>query len=198
MDRLGNRSVSDRLVQLDMTARQQGAEDLARSTEIPGVATSWRTRWAQWAPATPHRVIREAPVWAVALASEMIVSAGWHVQRRDLASGQAIGRPIKGPEDGINSIRISQGVIVGGSPHSGQVWQWDLATGEPVGQPILAHPGFSIEALAASGNVIVSASNDRTVRVWDRFTGQPLTAPLTGHTPGFWRRDPRQCCRFCR
>jgi WD40 repeat protein len=182
VDRLSDRSVADRLGQLEMIARQQGAEDLARSTEISGVARSWRTCWAQWALAIPHRVIRGAPVWAVALASEVIVSAGWHIQRRDLASGQAIGRPINGPEDGINSLRISQGVIVGGSPYSGQVWQWDLATGEPVGQPILAHPGFSIEALAASGNVIVSASNDGTVRVWDRLTGQPLTAPLTGHT----------------
>ena len=110
------------------------------------------------------------------------------VQRWDILTGEAVGRPMLGHtgRGGVHCVAISRDgtlIVTGGSDK--MVRRWDGLTGEVIGEPMVGHSG-SVRAVVISddGKLIVSGANDTTVRRWNAKTGQPIGKPMEGHSHG--------------
>jgi WD40 repeat protein len=117
----------------------------------------------------------------------------------DAATSKAIGEPLRGHEDKVNSVRSAR-TAPASSPRLGTTPRiWDAATGKPIGEPLKGHLStvssavFSADGtrivtasvlsagFSPDGKRIVTASADKTTRVWDAATGKPIGEPLAGH-----------------
>ena len=104
----------------------------------------------------------------------------------DADTGLALGQPLTGHSDSVESVAFSPDGkrIVSGSDDT-TLRLWNANTGQPVGKPLDGHSNwvFSV-AVSPDGKRIVSGSNDTTLRLWDAETGQPVGQPLAGHSAG--------------
>ncbi|EJD39020.1 WD40 repeat-like protein, partial [Auricularia subglabra TFB-10046 SS5] len=106
------------------------------------------------------------------------------IRRWDALSGAAIGGPMLGHTDGVESLAYSHGSsrarIVSGSTDN-TIRVWDAGTGESVGTPIEGHQGWVLAvAFSQGGSCIASGSQDKTIRLWNSVSGAQLTT-LVGH-----------------
>jgi len=88
-------------------------------------------------------------------------------------------RILRGHTDNVNSVALSDGIIVSGSEDY-TVRFWNAATSESIGTP--GRHENQVMAVAADSGTAVSGGWDDTVRLWDLKTGKPKSQPLTGHT----------------
>lgn len=102
---------------------------------------------------------------------------------RDAQSGLAIGKPLKGHEDSIESIAFSldgQRIISGSL--DGTLILWDTHSGSVINTFLHGHRnGVSSVAISPDGQRIVSGSWDNTLRLWDTDSGTAIGPPLQGH-----------------
>ncbi len=87
-------------------------------------------------------------------------------------------RTLRGHTNSVNSIAISNGIVVSGSDDY-TVRFWNAATGETVGPP--GKHENKVTAVAASKRLAMSGGWDDQVRFWDLHSGKPVCDPLTGH-----------------
>ncbi len=110
-------------------------------------------------------------------------SNGASMQLWNVATGQPLGPPLRGPSEPITSVAFSpDDAIVASGSGSGpgtSIQLWDIAMEKMHGTP-LTGPIDSITSLAFSpdGRKLASSSMDKTVRVWDVASGNSLV--LTG------------------
>ena len=128
----------------------------------------------------------------------------------DLASGKAIGAPLRGHvhEGPVRAVAMSllrgRPVIVSGSDF-GTVRVWDLASGKAIGKVIgaaLRGHRYSRSAVTSVATaslqgrpVIVSGSEDDTIRLWDLASVKAIGAPLRGHDGRVVRSGERPAWR---
>jgi len=87
----------------------------------------------------------------------------------DAETGNALGAPLLGHTDCVQSVAISPdgSRIVSGS-HDKTIRVWDAETGNALGAPLLGHTDcVRSVAISLDGSRIVSCSIDKTIRVWD-------------------------------
>ena len=116
------------------------------------------------------------------------LSGANNVQRWDVLTGEAIGRPILDTSCWVDGLAISRDgtlIVTGGS--SSFVERWDGSTGAAIGEPLFGHVGcIYATAISDDGKLIVTSSADGTVRRWDAQTGEPIGEPMEGSG---WRID---------
>ena len=149
-DRMRDQPPETRLSYLQMIARQQADDELAKGWGDERLRRRWSVPWARWLPVTTHRMIlAHTPVSSVALATlegrPVIVAVGddTTLYAWDLASGAPLSQPqfrnfteeyvprllrehaIVGTIDG-RPVVVSQGSL-------GELAIWDLASGQQRG-----------------------------------------------------------------
>ncbi|KAH7326799.1 hypothetical protein B0J17DRAFT_620448 [Rhizoctonia solani] len=115
-----------------------------------------------------------------------IVSGAWDNTLRiwDARTGHAIGRPLQGHANWINSVAFSpDGAYIASGSSDTTVRLWDARTGKMSSNPLRGHTD-SVRSVVFSPNgmLIVSGSADATIRVWDVETKRLISSPLVGHT----------------
>jgi hypothetical protein len=110
----------------------------------------------------------------------------------DALTGQALGKPLLGHEDGVSSVCYSpDGRILAGGSNDSIVLLWDASTGKPRGKISLPprRSEFCIEFgdesvtcvdISSNGTVAIG-STDNVIHLWDASTGEFLCEPLGGH-----------------
>jgi WD40 repeat protein len=187
--------VEEAAAYLELTARQQHADDLADGIQGLGFAQPWSARWAVWQPAPAHHILgrHSGEINGVAVAEldgrPVVVSGGADgtVRVWELATGEPI-RAFTGHTDAVRAVAVAEfdgrPVVVSGGA-DGTVQVWELATG----QLVRAFTGGThwvnvVAAAELDGRpVVVSGAADGTVRVWELATGEPIRL-LTGHIGG--------------
>ncbi|CAE6508502.1 unnamed protein product [Rhizoctonia solani] len=118
--------------------------------------------------------------------SAYIISGAWDNSIRvwDARTGHAIGRPLKGHADWINSVAFSpNGAYIASGSSDTTVRLWDARTGRMISSPLRGHAD-SVQSVAfsPSGARVVSGSADATIRIWDVKAKHLIGSPLVGHT----------------
>jgi WD40 repeat protein len=106
----------------------------------------------------------------------------------DIATGQPVGKPIKGHTQHVNSIAVSPkntndgGILATGSDDK-TIHLWDVSTNELLTEPLTGHTDSVLDVtFSPDGWILASTSRDDSIILWDMSTFQPLGRPLTGHT----------------
>lgn len=194
-------SSENRLSYLEFAALQIGDDALAHLWTARPSFRKWKMLWVRAPLMSPHRVIPASRSNCIALGKlgnrPVIVSGELDgtVRRWDLASGGAVGEPLRGHQGWVMSVTLGnlgdRPVIVSGGT-DGFVRVWDLASGMPVGDPLRGqqvggHQDWvTAVALGNLGDrpVIVSGGGDGTVRAWDVFAGAQMAEPSHAHQLG--------------
>ena len=102
----------------------------------------------------------------------------------DLATGAAIGDPIRNPLPGIHVAEAlacteidDRPVAVTAGGRDCTVVVWDLITGAIMGEPLIAHTDWVTTVACTQLHdrpVAVTAGHDRTVRIWDLRAGRQI------------------------
>jgi hypothetical protein len=193
---LGRVPFAERASYLELTARQQGADDLAKQIEKLDLGRRWSVPWARWQAASAHRIIgrHEGEVYAVAVGKldgrPVIVSGGGSeygvVRAWDLERGNLLYEPFYAHYAGgiaceVEAVAVGElkgrPVIVSGGGFPGTVRVWELARGTPLYKPLIVNDyGIGAVALGELDGqpVIVSSGQDNTVLVWDLERGTLL------------------------
>jgi WD40 repeat protein len=101
----------------------------------------------------------------------------------DVKTGQTIGQPMQGHENGVTSVAFSPdgSRIVSGS-YDQTLRLWDARTGQPIGPPIRGHEdSVTSVAFSPDGGRLASGGQDSVMRLWDAKTGRSIGQPLKGH-----------------
>jgi hypothetical protein len=185
-------SLEEKASYLELSAKKQGAYDLAEQIASMPLARRWIPRWASWKYAHTHRVFEghSGTVQSVALGrlrdGEVVVSGGGDGMVRvwEAATGAAL-QVLKGHSGSVQSValgRLRDREMVISSGDDGTVRVWNAANGEVL--QVLEGHTESVRSVAfgklGGREVIVSGSGDETVRVWEAVTGAALQV-LRGH-----------------
>ena len=192
---LRDRPVELAAAYLELTARQQRANDLADRIGRLGLAQPWSTRWAVWQPATPHRIIGRHPYRVAAVAAAeldgrpMVISGGQDGVRVWVCWPRA-HMSLRSPATAMGSGRWRLG-----SWAAARWWSAAARTGCGCGSwPPAAHVAaftghrFGVAGVAIAQldgrPVVVSGGQDGTVRVSELATGTQVGEPLTIYDDG--------------
>jgi WD40 repeat protein len=100
----------------------------------------------------------------------------------DVATGQAIGEPLRGHQGNVWGAAFSPDgkcIVTASADTTARIW--DAATGKPIGEPLRGHEGAVLSAaFSPDGKRILTASHDRTAQLWDVESGQTISEPLEG------------------
>ena len=94
------------------------------------------------------------------------------VQLWDTASGLAVGEPLCGHSNSVNSVAFSpDGTRLASGSHDNTVRLWDTVSGRTAGELLRCHT-YSVNSVAFSpdGTSLASGSYAKTVRLWDGST----------------------------
>lgn len=101
----------------------------------------------------------------------------------DMETGETLGRPLIGHEDGVYSVAFSTDshLVVSCSKYS--IRAWDARTGDPewVRSPPLGQ-AFTAFACSSNDQYIVTGSDSGAIQLWELSTGEAVGAPLIGHS----------------
>jgi WD40 repeat protein len=104
------------------------------------------------------------------------------VQLYDMATGEAIGRPLAHPKVIAGCVLSPDGAVVALSTQDGGVQLFDPRTGRPRGEPLwrdLTVPATRMAFSPDSQSLLVQCKEyDEPVRLWDVATGQPRGQPI--------------------
>ena len=106
------------------------------------------------------------------------------IQLWDVASGTAIGEPLKKHSGRVSSVAFSPNgtCIVSGSIDR-TIQLWDATSGTAIGKPLQGHSEKVLSvAFSPDGSRIVSGSADTTIRLWDAASGIAIGSLPQGHS----------------
>lgn len=166
---------------LEMTARQNGVEQLANKTSELPLSRAWKASWAHWLPSGTHRQIPTgSAVLSLALVraheSLQIVVGGQdgHVRTWDFLRGSFLGEAFAGGSFLVNRIAVCQlqgsPLVVAGCT-DGTVHLWNLIESKSM-EPIFRFSQPSPVTAVAAGEVgghflVVAGTENGTLNVWD-------------------------------
>ena len=180
--------------QLQLTARQRGANALAdRIIELP-YEMPWTVPWAQWSREARHLVLgrHTGAVNAVVVGDldgrPVAVTGGEDTTVRvwDLRTGRQHGDPLErvGSVEAVAFANLDGRPVAVAGGYDDSVLVWDLRNDRQHGDPLEGHDG-AVNAVAVGdldGRLVaVTGGEDATVRVWDLRTGRQHGDPLMGH-----------------
>lgn len=113
-------SGANHLALLELVALENGADDLARSTDLAGVARGlWKARWTQCEAVTSHLVLygHMGVVLSVAIHENVVASGSLDgtVRLWDRKTGEQIAMPFCGEPWGVTDVAIDGNLVVFGS-----------------------------------------------------------------------------------
>jgi WD40 repeat protein len=132
------------------------------------------------------------PTYAVfSLDGQHIISA-WITKNQnvdliiwDTQTGQAVGKPIVGHTDMINSISVSPvGSRFASGSADGTIRVWDAHTQQQIVPAMKADSIVSSVSFTHNGKLIVSGTWRGTVQTWDAHSGVAVGFPMSGHGEG--------------
>jgi WD40 repeat protein len=104
----------------------------------------------------------------------------------DVATGKAIGDPLRGHEDGVSSVAFSPDGKTLASGAGKTIRLWDVATSTVNGDLLRGHVQWVVSvAFSPDGKTLASGSMDKTIRFWDVATGK-ATGLRRGHEDGVY------------
>ena len=109
----------------------------------------------------------------------------------DAQTGTPIGQPLKGYQDGVESVVFSPNmsrIAVISSDDNQTLHLWDTRSGKPIGGPIThpseMHSGIDVQSATFSPDGLRLASGGNgNVRFWEARTGKPI-GKILEHNPG--------------
>jgi WD40 repeat protein len=188
---LHTKPTAEHAAYLELGARCEGATELVGKIGEWSLNRPWSTRWAQWRPTTPHRLVgrHDDTVNAVAVAEldgrpvAISGSDDWTIGVWDVATGVPIGRRIA--HDGpVNAVAVAEldgrPVAISGSD-DWTIRVWDVATGAPIGDSLIAH---GVPGVRVGGRIIDRDSMGGILRAdKEHINGAPI-GRLLGHDGG--------------
>jgi len=103
----------------------------------------------------------------------------------DAETGDAVGKPLEGHTDSVESVAYSpdgRHIISGSGDNTIRIW--NAETGSAVGKPLEGHiDRVASVAYSPDGRRIISGSGANTIRIWNAETGSAVGKPLEGHIP---------------
>lgn len=195
--RLHDAAIEEKASYLELSARKQGAFDMADQIASLPLARRWVPRWASWVRSHIHRLLEghTDSVSSVALGrlgeSEVVVSGSFDETVRiwDVSTGKEL-QLLEGHTGWVNSValgRVEGRDVVVSASNDRTVRIWDASTGKTIKKLMdrnsYVEPISMVVALGQFGEraVVVSGSLDGRVRVWDACTGE-IFWRLKGHT----------------
>lgn len=164
--RFRDADVAERLSYLELVAREQGAPDLAASTEF-GVPKPWRAPWARFAPQRPHLAIQAyiTEVRLIALNEALVASASYcKVHLWDLRTGRSLLS--LDSEEKVTALAINDQIFAFAT--TAGVETWKLESTEFVAAFEIDH----VEAIAIAGDFLVVARKGGIIERMDWRTGK--------------------------
>ena len=185
-----------RASQLELAARQAGADDLAEQFSHVEPSRPWSTRWALWRPQVEHFVARQHRGWVSALAKAecsgqpVVASAGndKEVCVWNALDGVLAFPPLRGANAPLYALAVSSTpeteVIVAAS-QDGTLHAWTLDEGRlcwPDPLPIAPDSLYALAPLAIGETpAVVAAGADGVLRVIDVRSGKHVIPAIGAH-----------------
>lgn len=96
-----------------------------------------------------------------------------NAQLWDIASGQAIGEPIRHSDVVWAAVFSADGkkIVTGCADRTAR--QWDTASGKPISKPFLHRSAVRSVAISPDGATVFTGASDGSGEFWDAATGQP-------------------------
>jgi WD40 repeat protein len=189
-DRLRELPHGERLAYLELTARQEGDDELAEMWIRDAEDRPWRAPWARCWPVTPHRSIPvlhsvESLSLGIFRGRPIVITGGADraVRAWDLNSGGQLGEPLRGHTAPVTAVAFGtlegRPIVVSGDQ---TVRVWDFASGTRRGTVMRGHR-TSVSRLALGTfegrPAVVSGAINGNVQVWDLTSGRPRGFPYS-------------------
>lgn len=156
----------------------------ARALRLDPASVSARTGIAEALQRAPWRLHRlSIPVGdgisSVAMSNDgkrIVLSDGILAQVWDVATGEAVGKPLRHTR-GATRLAFHPGGTLVATTDAKRVLLWEAATGEPFGKPLEHANVVDVVAFSPNGSRIVTAAG-LEARVWDIAPSAPVRKPM--------------------